>query len=265
MIDQQNIDQRTLDLINGGIDAELSTAEQEDLVSLLAGSSEARKINDELHSIADIIEAVPEVEPPQYLQDSIERQIRLPVQSAAPAAKQGFFGNWLAANWLRTGFALAAGVVLTVGVYEMGSGPISEQDATKLVGTVVKNQVAGQGVLLDRINISNDGLNALVEVHEKDGLFTLDVQINSDGPTEVVVDFAGRGFDFEGITRKQNRNGAVVVEGGSVNVASSGEQSYTLSLRRNTDSLEQKFTPLALGIFSENVLIHEAELKVSAQ
>ena len=46
---------------------------------------------------------LPELEPPKYLQESIERQIRLPLQGRASGVKQGFFGNWLSANWLRTG------------------------------------------------------------------------------------------------------------------------------------------------------------------
>lgn len=265
MKDQATIEQRTLDLISSGVDGELDTVEQEELARVLTESSEAREFNAELNAIVERIEGIPEVEPPQYLQESIERQIRLSPGSTGRGVRQGFLDTWLSARWLRTGFALAAGVVLTVGVYEIGSGPISEQDSTKIVGTVVKNQAVGQGVLLDRINISNDRLNGLVEAREKDGLFTLDVQIKSDGPTQVVVNFARRGFDFESITQKQDRNDTVVVEGGSVNVSSNGEQRYTLSLRRNTDTLEQKLKPLELSFYADSTLVHEAELNILRQ
>ena len=156
------INQHALDLLNGGIDAELGITEQEELARLLAESGEAREINEELKSFAQLMGELPDLEPPEYLQESIESQIRLPAQNKAPGDKQGFAGTWLSANWLRTGFALAAGVVLTVGVYEMGSEPITEQDATNLVGTVIKNQVVDQGELLDRIDISNDLLNGFV-------------------------------------------------------------------------------------------------------
>ena len=265
MTGQHNIDQRAWELLNGGVDGELSAAEQEELLKLLAESGEAREINKELKSLAKLMAEVPECDPPQYLQESIERQIRLPVEDVGPEKTRGFFGTWLSANWLRTGFALAAGVVLTVGVYEMGSEPITDMDASNLVGTVVKTQVTAQGLLLDRINISNDRLNGQVEVREKDGLFTLNVQLKSEGPTEVVVSFAGRGLDFEGITRRQDRNDTVIVEDGSVNVTSSGDQSYTLNLRRNKDTLEQNLTPLELGFYADKVLVREAELNVSRQ
>lgn len=265
MNEHTTIDQSALDLINGGVDAELSVAEQEDLDRLLAGSSEAREINEELKSFVQLMEGLPEIEPQQYLQESIERQIRLPVQNKVPGDKQGFIGTWLSANWLRTGFALAAGVVLTVAVYEMGSKPISEKDATNLVGTVVKSQAPDQGALVDRIQITNDSLDGLVELRERDDLFTLDVQLNSDGPTEVVVSFAGRGLDFEGITRGQDHNVAVSVVDGSIYVASSGEHRYTLNLRRNTDPLGQHTAPLELEFFANNELVYETELSVSRQ
>jgi hypothetical protein len=89
------------------------------------------------------------------------------------------------------------------------------------------------------------------------------VQLRSDGPTEVVVNFAGRGMSFEGVTRRQDRNDKVTVGDGSINVAGSGEQSYTLNIRRNTDTLKKQLTPLELGFYANNVLVHEAELNIS--
>ena len=261
----RNIDQRTEELLNGGIDDELSAAEREELSGVLAASSDAREANEELKSLARLMKDLPELEPPQHLQESIERQIRLPVESKAAGGKPGFFGNWLSANWLRTGFALAAGVVLTVTVYEMGSGPMTDQDAANLVGTVVKNQVPGQGDLVDQARISNDALNGLVELRQADDLFTLDVQLNSDGPAEVVVNFAEQQLTFEGITRIQDQDEAVTVANGSINVTSSGEQRYALKLRRIAEAPDQQTANLGLEFFVNNSLVHEAELSVSLQ
>ena len=262
---QHTIDQRAWDLLNGGLDGELSAAEQEKLLKLLAESDEAREINKELKSLAQLMAEVPECDPPQYLQESIERQIKLPVEDAAPEKTRGFFGTWLSANWLRTGFALAVGVVLTVGVYEMGSEPITNMDASNLVGTVIKNQVPDQGELIDRIDITGDTLNGAVELWQMDDLFTIDVQLSSDGPTEVVVNFTGRELDFEGITRMQDLSDTVTVGDDSVKVASGGEQGYALKLRRSADVLEPQAAPLEVKIFANNSLVHEAELRVSRQ
>jgi len=95
MSEYKDIDQQALDLINGGIDAELSTTEQEKLARLLAESSEAREAHKELESFARIIDEIPDLDPPDYLHDSIQRQISLPAHSKAKADKLGLFESCL--------------------------------------------------------------------------------------------------------------------------------------------------------------------------
>ena len=260
MSEHHSIDQHTLDLLNGGVDGELSPSEQEELDLLLAGSEEVRDLRGELEKFSRLLKDLPELEPPAHLQESIERQIRLPVQNEEK--NQGFFGTWLSAHWLRTGFALAAGIVLTVGVYEMGSGPISDQDANNLAGTVVKSQSPGQDQLLDSIHILTETLNGQVELRGNDDLFTLDVKLASDGPTGVNVNFADRDLDFEGIVRVQDSNDVVSVADGMIKVASSGEQHYSLKLRRNSSAAGQQSTPLELEFFANDALVHQAELSI---
>jgi hypothetical protein len=265
MNEQNHIDQRTQDLLNGGIDGELSSSEQSELDSILAGSDKLHDLNKELRSLTGLLDSLPEVEPPQYLQEAIERQIRLPVQSDRFEEKRGFFGTWLPAHWMRTGFALAAGAVLTVSVYEMGSTPMSAEDASNLSGTIVNRQATSQGELLDSIHIFTNTLSGSVEIRSKDDLFILDVQLSSDGPTQLVVDFAGRGLDFEGVTHMQDRQDDVSIVNGSVKVATNGEQRYTMSLRQNNAYRGQATAPLELDFFANNSLVHEANLRVSQQ
>ncbi|NOR20636.1 MAG: hypothetical protein GQ538_11180 [Xanthomonadales bacterium] len=265
MNEQNHIDQRTQDLLNGGIDGELSSSEQSELDRLLAGSDNLLDLNNDLKSLTGLLDSLPEVDPPQYLQEAIERQVRLPVQSDRHEEKNGFFGTWLPVHWLRTGFALAAGAVLTVSVYEMGSKPMSPDDVSNLSGTIVNRPVASQGELLDSIQIVTDTLIGSVEIRSKDDMFTLDVQLNSDGPTQLVVDFSGRGLEFEAVTHVQDRQDAVSIVDGSVKIATNGEQRYTMSLRQNNAYQGQTTAPLELDFFANQLLVHEAELSVSQQ
>jgi hypothetical protein len=260
-IDQAHIDQQVQDLLQGGIDGELSTSEQNELDRLLAGSDEVYVLHEELKAFTRLLEEIPEREPPEYLQSAIEMQVSLPVQSGSHREKQVFFGSWLTAHWLRTGLALAAGVVLTVGVYEMGSEPVTARDAASMVGTVVKNRTTDQGELLDSVQVLTDRLNGLVVLRNKNELFTLDVELTSDGPVEVVVSFAEHGLEFEGFTRKPDPEDVISVADGFVNVASSGERHYTLKLRRASDG--KKVAALKLEFFVNNSLVQQAELSVS--
>ena len=259
---QATVDQRIRDLLNGSIDGEISATEQDELDSLLASSPVVRNLNDELRAVTRVLDELPELESPRHLQETIERQIRLPVQSHADTGKPGFFGGWLNANWLRTGVALAAGVVLTVGVYKMGSEPITTGDSTSMVGTMAKRGLADQqGALLDSIQLDTEELKGLVELRNKDKLLTLEVLLSSDGPAELVVHFGGRGLEFEGVSHSHEPVDTVSVVDGSIHLASSGEQRYTLNLR-HTEQTRQA-APLELEVFANNKLIQQAKLNVS--
>lgn len=261
--DQTPVNQHVLNLINSRIDGEISPTEQRELDRLLIASPELRDLNDELEKVTRLLDEVPELDSPEYLQDTIERQVRLPVQGHAKTKKPGLLSNrWLSTNWLGTGFALAAGVVLTVGVYQMGSEPITARDNTSMVGTMAKRgPVVQPGKLLDSIQLDTAKLNGLVELHKKNDLFTLDFQLSSGEPTEVVIDFAGRGLEFDGVIGEQTHDDRVSVVDGSIRLASEGDQHYTLVLRRTSEV--QHVAPLDVNFLENNELLLQAELIIS--
>jgi len=258
---QKPVDQHILHLVNSSIDGEISHKEQEELERLLMASPEVRNLNDELRTITRLLDEVTEVEPPEHLQDSIERQVRLPSQ--VHTDPKSFWGiDWLGGSWLRTGFALAAGAVLTIGVYEMGSEPITARDSTSIVGTMASNGSADQpGALLDSIQLNSVNLNGHVELHGNEELFTLELQLNTDELTDVVIDFAGRGLYFDGVNGRQSRDDSVSIEDGSIHLAGSGELQYTVKLRRASST--QQLAPLDVSFFSGDDLILQTELKLT--
>lgn len=256
-------DQHVLHLINRSIDGEISATEKDELDRLLVTSPEVRDLNDELRTVSRLLDEVQELQPPDYLQDSIERQVRLPLQGHVDTKRPGFWGsNWSSANWLRTGFALAAGVVLTVGVYEMGSEPITTKDSTSIAGTMASRGPSDQsGMLLDSIQLDTVKLSGMVELRKKDELFTLDLQLSSAEPTRVVIGFAGRGLEFDGAGGKEAPDDGVSVVDGSIHLASKGEQQYTIRLRRT--STAERMDPLDVNFFARNDLILQARLDIS--
>lgn len=257
--DPSPVDLRAQELVNASIDGEISRTDQDELDRLLISSDSVRNLNSEMREITDILDKLPQAEPPLYLQESIERQVRLPVQGKTDVKGPM---RWLSAVWLRTGVALAAGVILTVGIFEMGSEPITDRDASSMAGTMVKGGPSDQrGELLDSIYLNGAKLNGLVEIRNKDDLFTLDVQLSSAGPSEVVVNFAGRGLEFDGVTSMQDPTEDVSVKDGSINLLSRGEQHYTVRLKRTSEALQM--APLGLDFFANNELIEQAELALS--
>jgi hypothetical protein len=260
---QAPLDQHILYLINRCIDGEISSKEQEELDRLLKASPAVRDLHDELKEVTRLLDEVPEIDPPGYLKDTIERQVRLPAKSPPSPEKSGLWGrNWLGSNWLRTGFALAAGVVLSVGIYEMGSEPINTRDGSNMVGTMAKRAaVEKPGTLLDSVQLNTANLNGLIELRNKDDFYTLDLQLNSAKPTGVVIDFAGRGLEFEGFRGGQVPGEGVSVVDGSIHLASNKEQKYVVIFKRN--STEQMYTALDVGFVTDDEMFLRAELNIS--
>lgn len=254
------VDEHALDLLNRSIDGELSSQEQAELEQLIVDSEGLGSDYLELIALSSLLDQAPEHDPPDFLQSAIERQVRLPVADKNSGQRESI-AAWLNASWFRTGFALAAGVFLTFGVYEMGSEPITHQDTASLVGTVVKNPSPKQDAPPGTILFETGTLDGRAELKNVDDLFVLDLRLNSDEPSEIVVNFAGRGLAFEDITPEQGKDGAVTAGDGSVTIASNGEQHYTMRFRRTSETAAMN--PLGLEIFNNNKLIHEAEISVS--
>ena len=260
-IDRPQVDQAVIDLLNGSIDGVLNDSKQQSLDNILTNSKHARDLYDELRTVARVMDEAPELDPPEHLQSSIERQVRLPVTKSRHSNSSGILGSWLSAQWFRTGFALTLGAVITVGVYQMGSGPVTTQDEQSMVGTVVETPSLDQPVLLGSIKLQNTQLNGQVELTSSNKLITLDVRLHSQLPSELVIYFDDRGLEFEGMNSNRQQQDIVSASGDSVKVTSSGPQSYTLSFRRVSSS--HVISPLAFEFFAGNLLIHKEEVSVS--
>ena len=156
------------------------------------------------------------------------------------------------------GFSRGGRAVLTVGIYQMGSEPMSARDAEQMTGTVVKSPVLEPRNLQDSVNFNTEKLSGQLELRGTGDLFTLNLQLNSDGPSEVIVNISDYGLEFETITSNNAGEDAVSVENGSVIVALYGKQDITLQLQRTLGA--QQTAPLELEFFTNDTLVHVAEL-----
>lgn len=258
---QSPVDQHVLNLLNASIDGEINATDRQELERLLLASDELRSLKEELETLTGILDELPQVDPPEFLQETIERQLRLPVQGRNDVSGTGSWSDWLSANWIRGGFGLAAALFLTIGVYEMGSEPITAKDGTSMVGTVAnKNTVNRQGTLIDSINLASERLEGLVELRNENDLFTLNLQLNSGVPSEVIINFAERGLVFEGVVGNQDSADTVSIQDGAILIASSGRQSYTLSFKRTLSEGTRYDGPLELSFFADSKLIQQEKL-----
>jgi len=255
-------EQQIQELLNRGIDGELDVAEQRELDLLLASSENVRDLNEELKAFAGLLDQVPDREPPGYLHKAIISQVRLPVPGDAHREKTGFFSTWFPAPWMRTGVAVAAGLMLTIGIYQTDSENLSVEDTSSMTGTIVRNPNAQTGELIDRIQFLTATMKGTAELHNEDGLLSVNVNLESEGSAVLSLGFNGQGLTYEGITGLQDRSNDVSVAEGSIHVSTAGQQNYSLLLRDISESGagRQVDSPLVLEFYANNILVHEAEL-----
>ena len=250
MVEHEKIEQRAMELLNAELDDELSAAEKRELQEILAASAAARATRDELQVLNKALGGLPQVEPPQHLQESIERQVRLPAGTGA--------GNgWLSSSWVRAGAALAAGVVLTVAVIQIDTGPINDLDEQDLVGTVIQPQ---DSVLLDRAAIANELFIGRVELRKSENLYVLNLNLASTAKVDTNVDFSGLGLEFAGLDGVRDEDGVSHPEDEVVVISSLGKRELGLKLRPGRDTLKEGPAAMELEFFVNGSLVEETSL-----
>jgi hypothetical protein len=255
MVEQEKLEQRVIDLLNAELDDELSVAERRELEEMLAASAAARAAREELQIVNKALRGLPQVEPPEYLQESIERQVRLPAGDAASGGSQRT--GWLSSNSLRAGAALAAAVVLTVAVVQMDIGPIDDLDEQDLVGTVIQPQ---DSILLDKATIANELFIGRVELRESEDFYLLKLHLASTARIDTNVNFSGLGLQFAGLDGAQGEDAVSHPEDEVVVISSLGKRDFGLKLRPGRDTLVDRPVAMELEFFVDGSLVDEKSL-----
>ena len=221
------LNEHAIYLINAGIDGELDTAAQAELEELLAGSEEARAMHAELLKLTNILAAAPEQQPPEELAGAI-------LDRAAPRqvfSLRSIFSSFQPAT---AGAAFAAGLLMTVAVYEWEPGPGETAVHEQMVGTLVAGREVESGKSVDSLDWNVGGHSGKVLLRQEGDLSVLDVEVEGDGPLEItfVLDEAGLGFGgiMMGQAESTTENQQYEVSGGALHVASQGSREFTLFL-----------------------------------
>lgn len=229
---QTMLDTRSLELINAEIDGELTPDERTELEALLASSAEARAMKAELLKLSNVIESVPEREPPADLTDRILGQLKQPARRPA-FSLAGLFASL---QPVPVGMAFAAGLLLTVGVYELSPGQRADSDVAGMVGTMVldsQGQATGQE---SRLAITGPGVAGSVALSGVGDMLVLSFDVAAEQQTEIVIAMADAGLGFGGIAHAAvgdvATGGSYEVSGGHLRVVNGTSHPFNVYLRR---------------------------------
>lgn len=225
------LEERIIQMINADLDGELGQAEKEELDAILESSAEARSMRVELLKLTNLLDSVPEVTPPSGLSEQIlDKLASSPRKSTFSLA--GLFPSFQPAT---AGLAFAAGLLLTVGYYELAPRHGSSVDTAGMVGAMVAGQQDRQAVQRDRLTIDQAGVSGTVSLQQSGGFLVLSFDLDSEQTTEIEVSLAEAGLSFGGIAHApqqgETSDESFQVSGGGLRVVNQGRKAFTVFLQ----------------------------------
>jgi hypothetical protein len=182
-----------LPLIHAEIDGELDGPQRGELARRLLTDSDVRAVRDELRRVCTALDAMPQVEPPPELRESILTALPrpmavLPPPAARPLQSWSFDRRWRYAAVIAG--VLAAGTTLFVKVE--GLRPSTNDTA----GTMAAAQAVAT---LDTVTFANGPLGGRVSLSRGASGLSLRFELVTSAPVDVVVASDGHSLRFNGL------------------------------------------------------------------
>ena len=176
------LDDRTIDRIHASIDGELAPDHQRELDALLASSPEAAALHEELRRLDDWLTADAGPEMPRTLSERIIQEVG--DAAGRPSLLTSLFAPFRPAA---VGLAFAAGLLLTVSVYEWIPAEGAGMDPSALSGALVRAPAAGTAPGLDAFDIEYPGLSGRAVLERgPDGLL-LSLDLATDQALDALI------------------------------------------------------------------------------
>lgn len=219
------LNEHNSDLIQAGIDGELSGEAREEFLALLRNSEDARLFHEEMQRVAKLLSEVPQVEPPLGLNARIMDSINLPSSYSLP--------EWLRNWWQPTsyGLAVAAGALLSLGLVRMV--PSDVDHIPDLVGSMVAQDSLSVTRTANRLGIDVEAVQGTVRHKNLEFSQALQFQLQSDEAIEVELVLEGTGYQFGGFADDSSGVTAFEVSGGNVRVLNEGLHQFVVFLRED--------------------------------
>lgn len=246
------IDERITGLMHAGLDGELAEPEIAELELALKNSSEARDYQSALQEFVNLLDSASTLDLPAGVHRQIVDQIKLP-----PPARAGFRLANLP-GFVRYGFAAAAGLLLTIGLYEYRPGGWGKQDLESVVGTIIHR--ASDEVTLDTFAFELDELSSIVRLQQRDGSLVLDVFMDSTDPVEITVDFTSDGLQFDAIAQMESDLNSIEFAGQAIRVKGRGRQHFAVLLHRESNHADSDEVSIKLQFSSNGKIVKEGAL-----
>lgn len=249
------MNERTIELINSGLDGELNERQREELEAALRESEAARNYQAELQAMGELLEGDGPLDPPASLHQRIVDAIVLPKPAFAwfrPSKIPGF---------MRYGLTAAAGLLLAVGLYEFRPGSLEGGEVDNMVGTIMRGSGESPSVTLDEFSFDLGELSSSVSLVQREDALVLDVTLMSAEPVELTVDFTSDGLMFDAIAQMESDLNSIEFADQAIRVSGHGSQHFAVLLHRDQAQPVSDEARIGLRFTSNGLLVKEGTLR----
>ena len=258
-------EERFWELVNREVDQELTPVEQEELEKCLANLPQLAARRDELLKLTEIIKSSDEVDVPPDMKGNILRALRdrKRRRSAVMVFRPGIRSLWSGLG-LRYAYAFAGGAVVGAGLlaFVFRTGPATfPVDNGNLTGTIVLGSLSDRFSRVDHRTIEGERASGNIDVSVSDHLVVMKLELVSDLPVELTVEFEPDAMVIAGFNRSGNDNTPIVIGEHSVGTVHTGTVTYDLIWSMSgRDSTTVRVTLFAEElIFDQKLLIPHRE------
>jgi len=229
--------ERSIELIHGDLDGELSPQEQDELHACLAADPSLSALRKEMQKLHEALSRVEAVDPPPELRARILAAIRpamRPAVSAAarePRPRRSIFAS-IVAEWpspalFRYAAAAAFGAaVVAVGLKVSTLDTQTPADTGNLVGTMTSYRAPAntdKSFVLDTAAISGS-----VGTSIQNGMVVVDFDLSATQPVEIIADYSRSGLAFSGFAQFEEASASVESGHGRVRFTQQDAHQYAM-------------------------------------
>jgi len=223
---------RFWELVNREIDEELSEDERAELDSFSHQNPELAACRTEMIRVSGLLGDVEEVEAPANMRSNIARAIdgRTPRPQNVTPVRPGFWSFWSRIS-LRQTYAFAGGAVVGAALLALvfriapGSLPINNGDLT---GTILFRNQHTDLIPVATRKIETPEAVGSIEFATLDDLVTIRVNLISDRPVQLVVQFAPEQLAATGFSSLKSHGAPVTIGRTDVRLEHTGTNQYDL-------------------------------------
>ena len=251
-----HLDESHDELIQCEIDGEASEQEVAALRDYVAANADARSRQVELKRLAEMLNRAEPINPPTDLAKSV--LAALPPQRHAPARVLRPRTGLARFPILKYGYALAAGLILGLGLHQFLFNHPSTLPATDVSGSMLPRIPASSSGPADQLPLNPDGVSGSVSIRVSGSVAPLEFDLDSQKPVQFEVRFDRAQVEFKGFNQQINKVDSFAAVPGRINVQCEGKQRFTVLLANS----KSRDADLNIGVFISGKLVQSGNLRL---